>query len=410
MAMIKCPECGQDISDKAKKCIHCGKIFVEEETGSECMVCEECGAELAKTDEFCPNCGCPVSKEDPVQTIKKSNKKPIIIITIIGIIIAFCIIGFLVLKLNDNPVQKYVSLFNSNKSEQAVSLYNEKIEGNTDLINKLEKQQNTEMDDIYNQYSRKKLSYEESIKKLENYLRYDASKGYARSTKQKIENLNHSRIAYTNAVEAEKNGDISTALKNYNEVIKDDESYNDAQAKVKSLTDTYKSQLLADAENYSQNKQNTKAIEAIDQIISVLGSSEELEELKEKYTKLKSEEYVKIVVEDKSETPMDSSNWIFSNYVNFVFLITNNSDKPIVGVEGILTINDLFGKKIISMGCDFTGNTIDPGASYRESDLSFECNQFMDDHMKLFNTRFEDLQFIYDITSIVFSDGSTIEP
>ena len=24
MAMIKCPECGQEISDKAKKCIHCG--------------------------------------------------------------------------------------------------------------------------------------------------------------------------------------------------------------------------------------------------------------------------------------------------------------------------------------------------------------------------------------------------
>ena len=88
-----------------------------------------CIRDRAKTDGFCPNCGCPVSKEDSVQTIKKSNKKPIIIITIIGIIIAFCIIGFLVLKLNDNPVQKYVSLFNSNKSEQAVSLYNEKIEG-----------------------------------------------------------------------------------------------------------------------------------------------------------------------------------------------------------------------------------------------------------------------------------------
>lgn len=24
MALIKCPECGQDISDKADKCIHCG--------------------------------------------------------------------------------------------------------------------------------------------------------------------------------------------------------------------------------------------------------------------------------------------------------------------------------------------------------------------------------------------------
>ena len=28
MAMIQCPECGQEISDKAKKCIHCGKVFV----------------------------------------------------------------------------------------------------------------------------------------------------------------------------------------------------------------------------------------------------------------------------------------------------------------------------------------------------------------------------------------------
>ncbi len=30
MAMIHCPECGQEISDKAKKCIHCGKALVEE--------------------------------------------------------------------------------------------------------------------------------------------------------------------------------------------------------------------------------------------------------------------------------------------------------------------------------------------------------------------------------------------
>ena len=30
MAMIKCPECGQEISNKAKKCVHCGKVIIEE--------------------------------------------------------------------------------------------------------------------------------------------------------------------------------------------------------------------------------------------------------------------------------------------------------------------------------------------------------------------------------------------
>lgn len=27
MAMIKCPGCGQEISDKAERCVHCGMIL-----------------------------------------------------------------------------------------------------------------------------------------------------------------------------------------------------------------------------------------------------------------------------------------------------------------------------------------------------------------------------------------------
>ncbi len=30
MAIIKCTDCGKDISDKAKKCPYCGKTFIEE--------------------------------------------------------------------------------------------------------------------------------------------------------------------------------------------------------------------------------------------------------------------------------------------------------------------------------------------------------------------------------------------
>ena len=29
MALIKCPECGREISDKAKACIHCGYPIAE---------------------------------------------------------------------------------------------------------------------------------------------------------------------------------------------------------------------------------------------------------------------------------------------------------------------------------------------------------------------------------------------
>ena len=31
MAIIKCPECGKDVSDKAEACIHCGYPLKEED-------------------------------------------------------------------------------------------------------------------------------------------------------------------------------------------------------------------------------------------------------------------------------------------------------------------------------------------------------------------------------------------
>lgn len=47
MALIKCPECGKEVSDRAGKCIHCGYPFhhaqveqVEEEYLSFCHVCK----------------------------------------------------------------------------------------------------------------------------------------------------------------------------------------------------------------------------------------------------------------------------------------------------------------------------------------------------------------------------------
>ena len=42
MAMTTCPNCGEQISDKAKKCVHCGTVLVPEKK----KCCPDCGAEL----------------------------------------------------------------------------------------------------------------------------------------------------------------------------------------------------------------------------------------------------------------------------------------------------------------------------------------------------------------------------
>ena len=55
MALIKCKECGKEISDKAKQCVHCG---YENDT----IKCKECGKEISKNANVCFHCGNPINK------------------------------------------------------------------------------------------------------------------------------------------------------------------------------------------------------------------------------------------------------------------------------------------------------------------------------------------------------------
>lgn len=101
MAMIQCPECGQEISDKAKKCINCGKVLIEE--GVPTKFCSECGKEISVDVKECPFCGFPVEQEaDPSNTAAKimdkaaKNKKPLLIVAGIA---AVCVIVVLIFNL-----------------------------------------------------------------------------------------------------------------------------------------------------------------------------------------------------------------------------------------------------------------------------------------------------------------------
>jgi len=70
MALIKCSECGKEVSDKASKCVHCGCPIKKEEKK---MFCVECGNELKKTDKVCGKCGCPIDNKNNKNNVKKEN-------------------------------------------------------------------------------------------------------------------------------------------------------------------------------------------------------------------------------------------------------------------------------------------------------------------------------------------------
>ena len=114
MAMIICPDCGQEISDKSKKCIHCGKVFIEEVVPKK--FCAECGNEIDIGAVECPFCGCPVDSEAPetptvakiTKTISK-HKKPLIIVAAIAavILVVVLIVSHIGSTLNEDEQLAY---------------------------------------------------------------------------------------------------------------------------------------------------------------------------------------------------------------------------------------------------------------------------------------------------------------
>lgn len=372
MALIKCPECGKEISDKVK---------------------------------ICPNCGYPNPGKN-----KKVISKTVFIKFVIIVAVLIGIIAAILALINSNPEKKYLSLFRSAKYEDATEFYKENIEGNSEMYSKIENTQKEEIDDIYNQYVEGKLDCKKAVEKISLYKNSDVVYEYYLQNKNKIERLDKSKKSFIDAQKYENENDTKRAIKKYKEVVEFDSNYDVAQKKISVLEEQYKTSILDEAKEYANNKEYDKAIEKINQVISVLGDSDDLMKLKSDYAELQSERYVSVKVIGKTVTHKDTSKWIFSNRINFEFSITNNSDKAIKGVEGVLTINDLFGKEIKQVICDFTGFLIEPGEIYVETNLGLECNQFMDEDMKIFNTDYEDLQFVYDVLSVVYEDGTRIEP
>ena len=370
MALITCPECNKEISDTAKKCPHCGYKIVS----------------------------------------KNRNSKKIILIMLIVLLIGGCGAGITYFILNHDPVAKYQRLVSDGKKQEAVELYNSKIKNDTNLCTDLEEQETKKIDMIYSDFLCEKLSYDDASKDLDVYKQYDSSKKYADEIAIKLNDLKESRDAFISAQKYEGSNEYVKAIQEFSKVIKEDPNYEVASEKAISLKDTYKKQLLDEADRYAKEEKYSKAISTIETAIGFIGEEKELVNLQKKYKKAKDEMYVKVVLKNKTVTPKDADNWIFSNYVNFIFNVKNNSNKPIKGVQGEAIFKDQFGEEIITTGCDFNGHTIKPGKTLKVSDLSLECNEFKDDDMKLFSTKYKDLKFEYKVIKIVFSDGKSVKP
>jgi hypothetical protein len=72
--IIKCPECGHQVSDRAKTCPSCGVDIAGKVTR-----CPDCGEYIFKDDHECPNCHCSINAaaSEPETIAQSTQNNPI---------------------------------------------------------------------------------------------------------------------------------------------------------------------------------------------------------------------------------------------------------------------------------------------------------------------------------------------
>lgn len=98
MALINCPECGKEISDKAKECPGCGYPITKED-----YECEECKNKYDSTKKMCPSCGAPTPLKIYLCSCIK-GKKVFLFIAIFIILLMLIFVAGTKLRKDENDI------------------------------------------------------------------------------------------------------------------------------------------------------------------------------------------------------------------------------------------------------------------------------------------------------------------
>lgn len=94
----------------------------------------------------------------------------------------------------------------------------------------------------------------------------------------------------------------------------------------------------------------------------------------------------------------------YQDQITMSLKFTNNTEKEVRGVEGVITFYDIFDNKISATRVSYDKGILANDSKVWESATDY--NQFVDADVKLRNTALADLKYNWEISTILYADGS----
>jgi hypothetical protein len=103
------------------------------------------------------------------------------------------------------------------------------------------------------------------------------------------------------------------------------------------------------------------------------------------------------------------SDWQRSVYEDAIWFDvswdTSNLKKPTRAIKGVLIIGDIFGEPKLRLRWTIN-QPLTAGESYSEEGVGFGYNQFTDSHKWMRTTDLKDMTFRFEVTDIIYQDGT----
>ena len=290
MAMIKCPECGNEISEQA---------------------------------DVCPNCGYPIKKH-----AKRMNPKIGFLLIIVGIILLVAIIGIYKAikrnKLIDAEIEQVESFLDNHNFKEAKKYYHEyesdasfskrieprlqnryenllaknDISGIMDLwksgtlpdeyLNVKRNEIIEKLQQIQDDYVSGKISEKDGGKICNHYTNFPDEKIRSKNEQVKdyIKKLDSSRKAFDKGETFEKENDYESAINEYEKVIQEDkENYNVASKKIEEIRPKIINEYKENAADAEKKKNYKDALSEIDKALILAPDDKDIEKLRDLYQK-----------------------------------------------------------------------------------------------------------------------------
>ena len=214
---------------------------------------------------------------------KSASKIKCLTVIVVSLIFMVSLYGCSVVDSLFNKTSRLESLVESGKYEEALSYYKE----NRGDISKADATTYFELalDKMYQEYlsgqceAETIMSYVTDLEKVDS----DSLNTYGKSILADVDKIEASRDSFEKAEAAFEDEDYAKAISMYEQVIKDDPHYEEAQNKLTECREAYKEIKIDEAEVYASKNDYINAISSLNDALAVVGNDNELKELIESY-------------------------------------------------------------------------------------------------------------------------------